>query len=73
MRKLWTKLTNIINKVLSTKIGKFLFEVINTIGLLVLVIYLFAHVKIIFAFIATFFLLSNVLLLINKYTKRLNE
>lgn len=73
MRKLWTKLTSIINKVLSTKIGKFLFEVINTIGLLVLVIYLFAHVKIIFAFIATFFLLSNVLLLINKYTKRLNE
>lgn len=73
MRKLWTKLTNIINKVLSTKIGKFLFEIINTIGLLVLVIYLFAHVKIIFAFMATFFLLSNVLLLINKYTKRLNE
>lgn len=72
MRKLWTKLTNIINKVLSTKIGKFLFEVINTIGLLVLVIYLFAHVKIIFAFIATFFLLSNILLLINKYTKRPN-
>lgn len=73
MRKLWTKLTNIINKVLSTKIGKFLFEVVNTIGLLVLVIYLFAHVKIIFAFTATFFLLSNILLLINKYTKRPNE
>lgn len=70
MKKFWSKLTGFINKILSTKIGRFLFEVVNTIGLIVLTAYLFVHVKIILALIATFFLLSNVMLLINKYSKK---
>lgn len=70
MKKLWIKLTTVINKVLGTKIGKFLFEVMNTLGLLILTIYMFVHVQIVFGLIGLFFLLSNLMLLTNKYNKK---
>lgn len=70
MKKLWIKLTTVINKVLGTKIGKFLFEVMNTLGLLVLTIYMFVHVQIVFGLIGLFFLLSNLMLLTDKYNKK---
>nr|DAT90369.1 MAG TPA: hypothetical protein [Caudoviricetes sp.] len=64
------KLIGLINRILSTKVGKFLFEVVNIIALLFLTIYMFGHVKILLGAISLFCFASNVLILIDKYKKK---
>jgi hypothetical protein len=61
------KIREIINKILSTKVGKFLFEFTNMVALIFLTIYMFAHVEIVFGIIALFCAFSNALVLVDKY------
>ena len=64
------KLLNIINKVLASKIGTFLFKFTNLVALIFLTFYMFAHVQIVFGIIALFCTVSNILLLIDRIKKK---
>ena len=63
------KFLNIVNKVLATKIGTFLFKFINLIALIFLTIYLFVHVQIVFGLLTLFCTVSTILLLIDRIKK----
>lgn len=67
---MWNKIKTYIYGIMASKLGKFLFEVMNLIALIVATGFFFAHANIIFGLVTTFCLLGTVLSLIDKYKKK---
>lgn len=67
---MWNKIKKYIYGIMASKLGKFLFEVMNVIALIVAVGFFFAHANIMLGLVMTFCLSGTVLSLIDKYKKK---
>lgn len=67
--KLFQKIKNTVTKVMTTKIGKTIFEVFNVIALALSTCYLYGNVNLILGTVMLFCLIATAVTLVDKYNK----
>lgn len=70
MKNFLAKVKSIIYKIMETKIGKFLFECLNVVALIIAMCFFYSNVNIMLGSLMLFCLVGTILSLIDKYKKK---
>lgn len=70
MSEFLKKIKTFIYTVMASKLGKFLFEALNVVALVIAMVFFFSHANILFGSVTAFCLAGTILSLIDKYKNK---